>query len=169
LNKAQKNIELAFCKGYRVVDGEVISPISGRKLKLGNKNGYYKFSIKDETNTRQNIQVHRLVAFQKFGYDAFKEEIETRHLNNDSLNNLDENIEIGTSNQNAMDKDPETRMRVSIKAASKLRKFTDKQVEEIRKKHNSGWSYKRLMEYYDISSKGTMSHIINNKYKTKII
>jgi len=66
-----------------------------------------------------------------------------------------------------MDKQPEARTAHAILASSKKRKFSDAEMAEIKRLHNAGWSYNRLMGKFNISSTGTMSYIINNKYATK--
>ncbi len=170
--KGNENVRLAYTKGYRVQeDGRVIGA-SGIFLKLQKKIRhrveYYRFGIKNLDNMKRNVDVHRLAGYQKFGEDALKKGIEVRHLNNISLDNSEDNIDIGTARDNRMDIPPEVRMKRSIHASSKKRKFSDDIMEEIREKKRNGATYKQLMEEYDISSKGTMSHIINNKYVTKV-
>jgi hypothetical protein len=168
LSRNNKVLLMAYHKGYRVIDNNVISPLSGRSINTRlDSGGYVDFTIRDWGNVVRHVKAHRLKAFQKFGYQIFLSGIEVRHLDGDKTNTLGENISVGTSFQNKMDIPPEVRMRTSIKAATKLRKFTDDEVSEIRKKHELGRTYKMIMEEYGITSKGTMSHIINNKYKTK--
>lgn len=114
------------------------------------------------------VKVHRLQAFQKYGLSVFRRGIQVRHLNGNSLDNSISNIAIGTCRQNAMDKEQSTRVAVAIKASSKNRKLSDKVIKEIRSDRLNGDTYKELMVKYGITSKGTMSHIINNDYVTKV-
>lgn len=175
LSKYNRTLLEAYRKGYRVVDGEVISPFRDEPLKQRiNRRGYYEFGVrvKDERfnlvwETRK-VQVHRLAAYQKFGEAIFQDGVQVRHLDDNSKNNLEDNIGIGTQQDNMMDRSPEKRLKLSVNAATKLRKFDDETVAEIRLRHSQGWSYRTLMAHYNITSKGTMSHIINNKYKTKV-
>ena len=173
LSQLSSNVICAFEKGYRVNSkGDAISPYGGRILRLGyssnkiSKYRYYVFTIKNYDNDRRTVLVHKLVAYQKFGIDAFKDGIHIRHLNGNSLDNSYDNIEIGTASSNMMDKPKEVRDRCSITASAQVRKFTDDEVLEMKEKHKNGVTYNELMSEYGITSKGTMSYIINNKYKT---
>ena len=47
-----------------------------------------------------------------------------------------------------------------------IRKFTDKEVEEIREDYKLLRSYKKIMELWNINSKGTLHYILNNNYIT---
>jgi hypothetical protein len=161
---------LAYERGYRVKNGEVISPFTGkqRKLNIGKQYGYerYRFNIRDEiTKNAYPVEVHKLVAYQKYGNELLKPEIEVRHLDGNSLNNLEENIAIGTRIENALDIPQEIRLTRSINASTANRKFTDLEMEEIRRFHTS---YKETMERFDISSKGTLHYILNTKYQTNV-
>ena len=151
-------------------NGEVISPFTGkpRKLNIGRQYGYerYRFNIRDEiTKNAYPVEVHKLVAYQKYGNKLLEPKIEVRHLDGDSLNNLEENIAIGTRVDNVQDVLPEDRLASSINASTFNRKFTDLEMEEIRKFHTS---YKETMERFDISSKGTLHYILNTKYQTNV-
>jgi hypothetical protein len=162
----QKAIEHAYDKGYRSdKNGNIISPFSKKPLKLSSNSKYYRFCIR-MNGIRVSISVHKFIGYQKYGQNAFAKNIEIRHLDDISTNNCLSNIGIGTHKQNMMDKSSEKRFKISINAAKNKRKFSDSIVKEIRKKRKSGYSYKQLMKEYNISSKGTMSYIINNKYKT---
>jgi hypothetical protein len=173
LSKHDELIKFAYSKGYDfTMEGDIIGP-SGKKLKLQitkNNNGvkYYRFGVKTKQNEKRNVNVHRFIAYHKFGNKIHEPGMYVRHLDNDSLNNSYDNIGIGTASDNQMDRPEEERMACSINAATKRRKFSDKEIEEIRKKHKNGSSYKTLMKEYNISSKGTISYIINNKYKTVV-
>lgn len=159
-------LKLAYLKGYRAVDGKIISPY-GRILKLGlDKTGYLKFYIYIGNNLRDEVYVHRLVAYQKYGNKMFNSDLVVRHLDGNRTNNKDNNILLGTQTDNLMDRPEASRMKHSIHAATKLRKFTDKEMDEIRIFHSG--SYKDTMEMFSISSKGTLHRILNKEYKTKV-
>lgn len=178
LNQTNTALIEAFNRGYRIIDNIIYNP-KGEQLRgyIGcdksnylHKKGYYKhsFSIKSKIyHKRINILVCKLVAYQKFGLRLFGKNIEIRHLDGNSLNNRENNIAIGTHSQNMFDIPKEIRIRSSINASSKTRKFSDCLIKEIKDKHSLGVSYKTLMKEYNISSKGTMSFIIHNKYVTK--
>jgi len=166
-------ILIAFERGYKIIDGELYNTKTGNKLKSKLKKqkcGYktYVFTLSLSKYYKPTINVHRLVAYQKFGNKMFEEGIEVRHLDGDSLNNKEDNIALGTKSENAMDKDPKVRLSAAITASTKNRKFTDKKMEEIRLFYNKGGTYKTTMEKFNITSKGTLHYILNTKYQTKI-
>ncbi len=169
LSKTKEFIRLAHEKGYRVIDGEVISPFTGksRKLRVHNRDGYkkYVFTVGEKGKSSYPIDVHKLIAYQKYGNKVFDPDFEVRHLDNNSLNNLEENISIGTKSQNQMDKPEKLRRALSVNAATRIRKFTDAEMEKIRKYHRN---YKDTMETFDITSKGTLHYILNTEYQTSV-
>ena len=173
-SKANNYVVSAYDRGYRVCNGKVISPFSNKERALDLIHSatfpYYRFSVSykiDGKWVRRGVPVHKLVAYQKFGKDAFEEGLVVRHLDGNSLNNRGENIDIGTVVDNAQDKLPEVRMNSSIKAATKKRKFTDEEMDKIRKFHINS-TYKNTMKQFNITSKGTLWYILNNDYKTKV-
>ena len=83
----------------------------------------------------------------------FKEGIEVRHLNGNSKDNSFDNIEIGTHSENMMDIPKEKRF---LGGSEPIHKH--KEIIEDRKK---GFTYNQLCKKYNISSKGTISFIIN--------
>jgi hypothetical protein len=170
VSQMNKNVVLAYEKGYRVKNGEVVSPFSGNARNLGihARRNYkrYRFSIRDAAGKKvYPVEVHKLVAYQKYGDKMFEPGIQVRHLDNNSLNNLEDNVAIGTKSENEMDKPKEVRQRTSVNAATAIRKFTDLEMDEIRKFHTS---YKETMEEFDITSKGTLHYILNTEYQTKV-
>jgi len=110
LNKRSRALLFAYNKGYRIINGKIINP-KGKTIKGHNANGYLNFGV----NTKEfhdNVPVHRLLAYQKYGNQILEEGIVVRHLDGNSLNNLEENIVIGTQSDNMMDKTPEALMLV---------------------------------------------------------
>ncbi|WPF64979.1 HNH endonuclease [Staphylococcus phage MVC_VPHSA2] len=98
-------------KGYTVSqNGEVFNPkgklVHGRTRKLGGKNKKdYKFiSVTNPENgyEARSIPVHRLVGYLKYGDQVFQAEC-VRHLNDNSLDNSFNNIEIGSLIDNHRD------------------------------------------------------------------
>lgn len=159
LSKSNQFLIKAYEKGYRVIDGEVFKN-NKKKAKIGtNKQGYNTFG--------KNIKIHRLVAYQKYGNKMFEPKILVRHRDGNKQNNSYNNILLGSDHDNHMDKDPKDRLIHSLKAASKHRKFTDVEIELIRQDFKiNKLTYKQIMAKWSISSKGTLSYIINNKYQT---
>ena len=80
-------------------------------------------------------------------------------MNGDSTDNTYDNIGIGTSSDNMMDIPKEKRI---INASNPTHDH-----ESIIQDRKNGYSYKELMEKYGISSKGTISFIINKALKNK--
>lgn len=153
-----KREKLAYEKGYRVRDGIVYGLKNNiRKPDICRK-GYYRFTFpmgsrKDNTRKMYCVWVHRLVAYQKYGDQIFEEGIEVRHLDGNSLNNLDGNIEIGTHSDNMMDIPQEQRR---INAGNQSRIYPHKEVLDY---YNQTRSYKKTMEKFGIKSKGTINYI----------
>ena len=67
-----------------------------------------------------------------------------------------------------MDVPQDIRMSNAINASKETRKFSDNIVSEIKYKKSIGYTYKQLMDEYNISSKGTLWYILNTEYKTVI-
>lgn len=165
-SKSDKVVAYAYEKGYRVLDGNVISPFRAEPLALQiNTHGYFRFSV-SYYGQREVILVHRLLAFQKYGTEIFRNDLEVRHLDGNKFNNSTENIVLGTHSENQMDKPKYMLKRDAINASTHIRKFTDMEMEEIRAFHRG--SYKETMEEFDITSKGTLHYILNMKYQTKV-
>lgn len=152
----------AYEKGYRVVGGKVFYKNKERKLCLNN--GYYKFGVRANNGQMINVKVHKLMAYQKFGNLMFEQGIEVRHLDSNSMNNLENNIDIGTSAQNAADKTPQTRLKAALTATNAIRKHSHSDILDM---HNRGLSYRNIMKETGIKSKGTISFIIKQSMTSK--
>jgi hypothetical protein len=166
MNKSQQALITAYEKGYRVRNGCVLGIQKKQPLKLRVSSfGYLYFRIK-LGKTSHNVYLHRLVAYEKYKDKLFIPGIVVRHLNGNPKDNSFENICIGTTRQNIMDRKPEDRLQHAIKASRSIRKFTNEQVSVIREEHKLGVGYKFLMEKYKINSKGTLHYILNSTYVT---
>jgi hypothetical protein len=121
---------------------------------------YISLSIRYSLGESTTVYVHQLHAYQKYGEKALGDDVVVRHLNGDSLDNSWGNIAIGSMSQNLMDRPAGERKAHSLIAASHQVKYD---AEAIRKDHKDGLSYRDIMIKYDISSKGTVSHIINKR------
>jgi hypothetical protein len=169
LSKGNRCAVLAYEKGYRIIDGVPHTPQGKpRKVNIRNQNGYkaVRFSIK-LGSLHFNLPVHKLAAFQKFGYEMFTNNYQVRHLDSDSTNNRLENIALGSVTDNRMDMPEEQRVELAINATKKNRVLTDAQIGLARCLHDkAGWGYKKLMTEFGVKSKGTMHHILNNDYVT---
>lgn len=151
-------IQIVYNRGYRVTEsGEVISPFKSNPLKTYlSKNGYPNFGVRFDGRTRP-VAIHRLQAYQKFGARMFAEGIVVRHLDGNPRNNSRDNIAIGTARDNRMDIDPSIRMASALKATEKIRKYNKKAVKEYYRLN--GWT--DTMVHFGITSKGTLSYILN--------
>lgn len=156
MSKATEYLINAFNKGYRVDEyGNVTSPKNKKLTGYIGSTGYYIVS----TGKVDKVFVHRLAGYQKFGDEIFKEGVVVRHLNGNSLDNSFNNIEIGSFQDNMMDKSESIRSRCALYASSFIKKHNH---IEILKRRQEGANYKELMKEFNISSKGTLSFIINN-------
>jgi hypothetical protein len=152
----------AYKKGYRVTEsGEVISPKGKVLVKLEDKKGYFRFGIKcEDVNYTVTINIHRLQAFQKYGMKLFRDGMEVRHKNGNKKDNSWENILIGTHSDNMMDIPEQVRLEKALHATSFCRKYDKEEVKEFYEEN--GKSYKKTMEKFNISSKGSLHYILNN-------
>lgn len=119
--------------------------------------GYYTSQIR-MNNKKKNYHKHRVQAYQKYGDRLYEKGIVVRHLNGDKLDNSWENIAIGTQSDNMMDVPKQVRIKKAVHAASHNIKYNYKEVKEF---HKISKSYKETMLKFNISSKGTLYHILN--------
>lgn len=148
--------------GYKVINNQVYSHL-GNKIKTRLENGYPRFTVRHNKKTAE-LRVHRLLGYIKFGDKIFDPNLQIRHLDGNKENNNWDNIDIGTCSQNQFDKPLEIRKRCAVHATSFV-KIHDH--EAIIKRRNEGASYKQLMQEFNISSKGTLSSIINKSIASK--
>jgi len=160
MTKQEEIIRLSKEKGYFVdKDGNVFNK-DGKLISLSSTNkgtGYKSFNIRVNGSNPTRSFVHRLQAFQKFGDVIFKKDMVIRHLNGNSLDNSFENIGIGTLSDNMLDIPKEKR----VLNASNPKHDHEKIIQD----YKNGYTYKEIMEKYDITSKGTISFIINKSLK----
>jgi len=149
--------EISKNRGYFVCEkGELYNPQNKKIGKLSNR-GYIYFTLKIN-NRKTNIFSHRLQAYQKYGDNLFQKGIEVRHKNNIKTDNSWNNILVGTHSENMMDIPKQLRIKRAIHASSFLRKHNN---DEIKKFHKKYKSYKKTMEKFNISSKGTLHYILS--------
>lgn len=155
--------QLAYKRGFRITEsGDVIGPRGSVLKKRVNPNRYYTFAVrKPKQQKNYRIGYHRYQAFQKFGTEMYKDGIVVRHLNGDCLDNSADNIAIGTRSDNSMDIPEQIRYAASLHATSFCRKHDKNKIREFHK--TSGRSYKKTMQEFNISSKGTLHFILNSK------
>lgn len=161
--KSQEALRYAYNCGYHVnPNGDVISPAGNKLTKRIKRSGksykIYVFTIKYNGNI-YSIPVHRLVSYQKFGELMFSCDC-VRHLNNNSLDNSFDNIEIGTNKENHMDMPKEKRV---YYASNAHKKYSKEKVDEIKAFYNKCRSYKKTREKYAIPTDSSLRHILLNR------
>ena len=149
---------VAYKRGYRVTEsGMCINP-KGEFIGSVSLKGYYTTMIRINKK-KVNFSIHRLQAFQKYGYKLFMKGVEVRHLNGNSLDNSWENVAIGTHSDNIMDIPKQIRIKKALYATSYVRKYNK---QEVRDFYNSCKSYKQTMGRFKMNSKGTLHYILNS-------
>lgn len=146
-------------RGYTITPEGVVFNPKGKQIGTYGKNKYMYFSFRLNGKIVK-VYFHRYQAYLKFGNSLYEDGIMVRHLDGDLLNNSVSNIELGTNSDNMLDISKEKRIQ---KSANANKKYSDDLVLEIKADRERGMSYKDLMEKYHISSKGTISNIINKR------
>lgn len=148
-------------KGYTIKNGKVYSPDNVELTLKADENGYLCFNTRLNNNQMIRVRLHRYIAYLKYGNDLFQPGLQVRHLDGNQLNNKFDNIGIGTCQQNNLDKDINVRLQSALVATSHV-KIHDHVA--ILKRRNEGATYKELMEEFGITSKGTISFIVNKSH-----
>ncbi len=97
------------------------------------------------------MQVHQIVAYQKYGEEIFSEGIKCRHKDNDKLNFSHENILIGTALDNFMDNPESMRKRISETAilAGEARKvIAPDELLAMKSDRRAGMSFREISKKY---------------------
>lgn len=152
-------VKIAAQKGYTITEQGDVFNRKGNPVKGHVENGYTTFSIRLGDKIRR-VQFHRLQAYTKYGDALFEKGVVVRHLNGIKGDNTFINIAIGTCSDNMMDIPKEERLKKSKYAASFLRKH-DK--DAVRSFYTECKSYKKTMENFGISSKGTLYFILTKE------
>jgi hypothetical protein len=151
--------QIAAKRGYVVTEEGVLLNPKGLELQSVDNGGYIKTTIR--LNGKAVIFfAHRLQAFQKYGELLYNESILVRHLNSNKEDNSWQNIAIGTHSDNMLDIPKQIRIKKAIHASSFLKKYKNKEIIRFHKLHKS---YKKTMDQFNISSKGTLNYILNPK------
>ena len=163
--KNHRNEIIAYKKGYRITkEGNLTNP-KGDIIKGYKKNGYryYKLRKEGDWGKYHEFKLSRLQALQKFGYSIYEEGIVVRHLNGIRDDDSYDNIAIGTQSQNLMDCPKEERQERGYNASRKIVKHSDETVIKIRADHALGMSYRQIGKKYNITSGGSLHHIIHKR------
>lgn len=115
-----------------------------------------------------SVFVHKLVAYQKFGDDAFAQGVMVRHLDGDSLNNRPSNILIGSASNNSMDRAAETRQKVAQLAGRANGRYTEDEWLVIKQEREAGASYTYLNKKYGLSN-GTLAYRFSKAAKSRAL
>jgi hypothetical protein len=121
------------------------------------KDNYKYFKFQNALIKNKSVYIHKLQAYQKFGYDLFNSKL-VRHLDDDSLNNRIENIDIGSYSQNQKDR----RRFTLVSASIKLSNYTIQQRVYIRNLITLGHSSSEIELMLNIR-KGAANYIKNNR------
>lgn len=156
-----KREKILFDKGYYVdKQGNLYNPKGVQIVGTIKSSGRRVTGVKINDNKVHHIAFHRMVAYAKYGDRMYDDNMLVRHLDGNPLNNSWDNISIGTPHDNMMDIDKDLRV---LRAAIGFQKYPYSMVQEIRDLRNQGWSYSKLMNKFGISSKGTLSYLVNKR------
>jgi hypothetical protein len=104
------------------------------------------------------------MGYLKFGDEIYTKGMQVRHLDGNPLNNSWDNIDIGTQSENMHDIPKERRVECALKATQRVKRYSDEDVLEMKRLRDNGAKYSEIMERFNISSKGTLSFILNDRY-----
>ena len=152
---------------YIANDGEVFSTVRGngvikRKYSF-TQEGYKRITL---THKGDALRLHREVLK---AFDRLPNEGEIcRHLDGNPGNNHVSNLKWGNHKENAQDclRHGRNRFQILVGENSPSAKFSDTEIEDIKKRRKEGATYKEIMEVYDIS-KSHVSYIINGKTRVR--
>jgi hypothetical protein len=160
MSKSNEALLQAYKLGYRIstCGVKLQTPFNLIELRILNNDGYPIFSTR-VFGEPFPISWHRLQAYQKYGERIFEKNTVVRHKNNIKTDCSWDNILIGTQKENVNDNPAEKRLKYSLNATDKWRKYNATEVKDFYKNCKS---YKQTMENFEISSKGTLHFILNN-------
>jgi hypothetical protein len=147
---------IAFNKGFDIDKKGIVIGISKKIIKGVFVKGYVYISMRLEDRYLR-VGAHRLQTYKKFGDSMFKPGIVVRHLDGNPGNNSWDNIEIGTHSDNMQDIPKHIRVQKAEHATSFVRKHDKQAVKDY---YTECLSYKKTMEKFNISSKGTLHFIL---------
>lgn len=154
-------------RGYKMSkEGLCFAPNGKQVVGSVSSSGYVASAIR-VNGKHSHFRFHRLMGYIKFGDKIYEKGMQVRHLDGNPLNNSWANIEIGTQSENRYDMTEEARMRSALKATQKVKRYSDEDVIKMKEMHNNGVPYSTIMKTFGISSKGTLSFIINKRYCLK--
>lgn len=165
--REDRAILAAIAAGYHAdADGNVYRP-GGYSQWEHNINGYLNFNVPAiiAGGKQTVVKVHRFVAAYFMGADALKAAC-VRHRDGNKSNNALYNLAPGTVSENCMDKPAAVRLSASKASGparrESIRKLTDDQVLEIRKRYAEGVLQRAIAEDMGIDQ-GRVSRICSGK------
>lgn len=153
-----RKTQRAFHLGYSVSkDGILLlNNVDVSEKIYYNKFGYQMFSIPFKKNRMDEVFIHKLQAFQKFGKKVFDHDC-VRHLNGNCVDNSWRNIAVGSFKENSNDVSLEVKAQQYLKSAHKQIKYPIPLRNELRRKHMEGLSVKELENTYNIPNRTVYS------------
>lgn len=165
---AGKAVVLAKSKGMYITKDGVPVGVKGKTLSANIYRGYKRIAVSVGSGKSAGFKLSCLQAYQKYGDAVFGKNIVVRHLDGNSENDSWDNIAIGTQSENMMDKSKEERIKSAKIAASHLRKFTNQQIRDIRKRKEEGFFLSAIGREFGIG-KGHVSDIVNRKLYSDVV
>ena len=150
-------------KGYKVLDNGNLIGLDNKKIGYVANTGYEHFTMR-YNGKHLKISTHRLQAYQKYGDIIYNSKIVVRHLNGNKLDNTYHNIAIGTIRDNMLDIPKEKRIEIAKNAATK---YSDEKVKQIKDYYFKVRSYKKVLNKFNITSKGTLNHLIKSRWNQR--
>lgn len=153
--------EAMFSKGYTIDKlGRLFNKFGVEIVGSVDDSGYRTTGMRTPDNRVVRVYFHRLVAYAKFKHKIYQLGTVVRHLDGNPLNNNWDNIGIGSYSDNMMDIPKSIRV---AKAGSANMKYNNDMVNLIKDLRSKGLKYTDIMAKAGISSKGTISYIINHR------
>ena len=159
----QRIIQMAYRAGYRVDDSGQIHDAAGTPLRPSTDRRGYLFVRILIGGRYYYLSVHRLCAYQQFGEQLFHSYC-VRHLNGNQQDNRPANLCLGSHSQNMMDRPFRTRRALALNASQhQLNYHPDQEVAAIKEYYRHTGSYKRTMQHFGLTSKGSLHYMLNNR------
>lgn len=153
--------EVMFSKGYTVDEyGRLFNKLGVEVIGSVDNNGYRATGMRTPDNRVVRVYFHRMVAYAKFKDKIYQNGTVVRHLDGNPLNNSWDNIDIGSYSDNMMDIPKSIRV---ANARLANMKYDEDMVDMIKSLRSKGLKYTDIMKETGISSKGTISYIINHR------
>lgn len=163
ISNVNKAVIKFFEKGYTIDSHGIVRNKKGKEVKgsVTSKTGYRRTPIR-EAEFRADCFFHKAQAYKKFGSIIFNKGVQVRHLNGNPLDNSWKNILIGDGSSNQMDIPVNIRKSRAAKANQVSKRYTTKyNANKVKAFYLNNKSYKKTMEKFGITSKGTLHGILN--------